>query len=142
MPDSVRELCEGCFKGCRSLRRVRFSPSSSLVRITPLCFYQSGLVEFEIPVCLRGIGKGEFGGCALRGGIMCPDSCSFHAIANLVSSGDCKRCCCSYGNLSSVCIPDSFRELCDGCFKRCLSLRRVTFGPSPSLERIGFSCFE
>ena len=30
VPDSVRELCEGCFKGCRSLRRVTFGPSSSL----------------------------------------------------------------------------------------------------------------
>ena len=47
----------------------------------------------------------------------------------------------SYGVLSSVCIPDGVRELCDCCFKGCKSLRRVNFGSSSSLERIGDSCF-
>ena len=35
--------------------------------------------------------------------------------------------------LVEISIPDSVRELCDGCFKGCSSLRRVTFGPSSSL---------
>ena len=39
--------------------------------------------------------------------------------------------------LEEIRIPDSVRELCDGCFKGCKGLRRVTFGPSSSLERIG-----
>ena len=38
-------------------------------------------------------------------------------------------------------IPDSVRELCGRCFQACKSLRRVTFGPSSSLERIGPYCF-
>ena len=141
VPDGVCDLCDRCFEGCSSLRRVTFGPSSSVVRIGQLCFYQSGLVEFEIPVSVRALGGGAFGECALAGGIMCSDSCCFRAIANLVLSDGCKRCCCSYGNLSSVCIPDSVRELCDHCFEGCSSLRRVTFGPCSSLERIGFSCF-
>ena len=33
IPDRVRELCEGCFKGRSSLRRVIFGSSSSLERI-------------------------------------------------------------------------------------------------------------
>ena len=44
--------------------------------------------------------------------------------------------------LVEIRIPDSVRELCAGCFKGCSSLRRATFGPSSSLERIGVSCFE
>ena len=46
------------------------------------------------------------------------------------------------GEKVAVSIPNNVSDLCDGCFKRCKSLRRVTFGPSSSLERIGVSCFE
>ena len=44
--------------------------------------------------------------------------------------------------VEDVSIPDSVRELCDRCFKACVVLRRVTFGSSSSLGRIGVSCFE
>ena len=40
--------------------------------------------------------------------------------------------------VEEVSVPDGVRELCDGCFNGCSSLRRVTFGPSSSLRRIGF----
>ena len=43
--------------------------------------------------------------------------------------------------LREVSIPNNVRELCDCCFYECESLRRVTFGSSSSLERIGVSCF-
>ena len=141
IPDGVRELCDGCFKGCSSLRRVAFGPLSSLERVGPLCFYQCSLFEFEVPVSVRAIGGGAFGECRLKRGIFCRDGCCFRACDGLVLSSDGKRCCCSYGFLSSVRIPDSVSELCDGCFKGCRSLRRVTFGPSSSLERIGVEAF-
>ena len=73
VPDGVRELCEGCFKGCSSLHRVTFGPYSSLERIGADCFYRCGLVEFEIPAPVRAIGGGAFGDCALTGGIVCRD---------------------------------------------------------------------
>ena len=142
VPDSVRELCDGCFRNCNGLRRVTFGPSSSLERVGEMCFCRCELVEFEIPVSVRGIGEGAFGECALPCGIVCRDGCCFRAIDGLVLSDDCTRCLFSYGVLSSVCIPDSVRELCKNCFKNCNGLRRVTFGPSSSLERIGVSCFE
>ena len=46
------------------------------------------------------------------------------------------------GQILAVSIPNNVSELCDGCFKGCKGLHRVTFGPSSSLERIGVSCFE
>ena len=49
IPDSVRELCEGCFKGCWSLHRVTFGPYSSLERIGVSCFEESGVEEVSVP---------------------------------------------------------------------------------------------
>ena len=49
--------------------------------------------------------------------------------------------CFQSSGVEEVSIPDSVRELCDGCFKGCASLRRVNFGSSSSLERIGFGAF-
>ena len=43
--------------------------------------------------------------------------------------------------VEEIAVPDSVRELCDGCFYRCESLRHVMFGSSSSLERIGDCCF-
>ena len=44
--------------------------------------------------------------------------------------------------LRDVSIPNHVRELCDRCFYGCGNLRRVMFGSSSLLERIGESCFE
>ena len=44
--------------------------------------------------------------------------------------------------LRNVLIPNNVHELCDRCFYKCESLRRVNFGSSSLLERIGDSCFK
>ena len=142
VPDSVRDLCDECFRLCPSLCRVIFGSSSQLEKIGRRCFAQSGLFEFEIPSSVREIGGGAFSECELRGGAICRDGCRFRAVRRFILSDDCLKCCCSYGILISVCIPDSVRDLCDECFKEYWSLRRVKFGSSSHLERIGISCFE
>ena len=40
-----------------------------------------------------------------------------------------------------VCVRSGVREPYEGCFNGCESLRRVTFSPSSSLERIGVEAF-
>ena len=142
IPDSVRDLCDECFRLCPSLCRVIFGSSSQLEKIGRRCFAQSGLFEFEIPSSVREIGGGAFSECELRGGAICRDGCRFRAVRRFILSDDCLKCCCSYGILTSVCIPDSVRDLCDECFKEYWSLRCVKFGSSSCLERIGISCFE
>ena len=44
-------------------------------------------------------------------------------------------------SVEEVSVPNSVRELCDGCFQWCWRLRRVTVGSRSSLERIGDCCF-
>ena len=142
IPDSVRELCEDCFMVCPKLWRVTFGSSSSLEKIGKHCFVGCALIEFEIPCKVESLGCGAFFECPLSGGIICRGCSRFCAFGSLVLSRDCERCFSGYGILSSVCIPDGVRELCDGCFKWCASLRRVTFGCLSSLEWIGSGCFE
>ena len=52
-PDSVRELCNYCFRECKSLRRVMFGSSSSLEQIGAHCFDRSGVEEMNIPDNVR-----------------------------------------------------------------------------------------
>ena len=141
IPNSVRELCDQCFHHCWCLRRVTFGSLSSLERIGMECFAECPLIEFEVPGAVGVIAGGAFGECELSGGLVCRNGYRFHAFDGLIVSHDCERCFCSYGVLSSICIPDSVRELCDRCFQGCKSLRRVVFGSSSSLERIGRYCF-
>ena len=150
IPDSVRELCDGCFKWCSCLCRVIFGTSSSLERIgseafgcmnerrnTPVC----GIVEISIPDSVRELGDRCFAACCkLRSVTFGPSSSlrrigveAFAAPISFFHDSECE--------IVEVSIPDRVCELCDRCFRLCSSLRRVTFGPSSSLERIGDSCF-
>ena len=52
IPDSVRELCDSCFKWCSHLRQVTFGSSSSLERVGVSCFEFSGV---EDVVILNGV---------------------------------------------------------------------------------------
>ena len=130
-----------CFRGGISLCCLRFGSSSSLERIGAHCFAGCKLIEFRIPETVEFIGGGIFGECRLPGGLVCGAGCRFCAFDGLVLSRDFERCFCNYGVLSSVSIPSSVRELCDGCFRWCQSLRCVTFGSLSSIERIGVCCF-
>ena len=120
------KLCDRCFQWCLSLYRVTFGSSSSLERIGTLCFSGSGLIGFGMPSTVRAIGGGAFSECSLSGGFIYRDGCRFRALDGLVLSHDCELCCGRYGVLSSVCIPDGVRELCEGCFQECRSLRRLS----------------
>ena len=67
-----------------------------------------------------------------------------YASRKLASSGLCwseMYAGCALEQLQDMSIPNHVRELCDRCFCWCNSLRRVTFGSSSALERIGVSCF-
>ena len=137
VPNSVRELCDGCFKACRRLRRVTSGPSSSLERIGFEAFgavqgfgnQGCGFEEISIPDSVCELCDGCFKWCESLCRVTFGPSSSLerNGVDWIRGSG-----------VEDVSVPDGVRELCNGCFKWCSSLRRVTFGPSSSLERIGF----
>ena len=142
IPGDIRELCEGCFKGCRSLRRVTLGLSSSLERIGVSCFEATGVEEVSVPDSVRELCDGCFKGCKSLRRVTFGLSSSLERIG-VEAFGALKVCVhwLTTCGLVEISIPDSVRELCDGCFKGCSSLQRVTFGPSSSLERIGVEAF-
>ena len=132
IPNSVRELGDGCFKECSPLRCVRFGASSSLERIGVACFMGTGIRVIIIPDSVRELCDRCFCRCGSLDSVVFGSSSSLQRIG--VS-------CFEHTRILEFRIPDSVRELCDGCFKWCKYLGRVTFGSSPSLERIGDFCF-
>ena len=142
VPADIRELCDGCFKEHWSLRRVTFGPSSSLERIGVSCFEGTGVEEVSVPDGVRELCDGCFKGCKGlqrvtfgRSSLLERIGVEAFGIVRDRKAGD-VQC-----DLVEINIPDGVRELCDGCFQGCKSLRRVTFGPLSSLERIGVSLF-
>ena len=132
VPSNVRELCEGCFRGLKRLRRVTFGASSCIERISSSCFERSGVEEVSIPNSVRELCDHCFFGCESLRRIIFGSSSSLEVIG-VGCFGD--------SGLEEVIIPDSVRKLDDGCFEFCRRLRRVIFGCSSSLECIGVHCF-
>ena len=142
IPDSVRELCDRCFRGWKCLSRVTFGPLSSLERIGTECFARSGLMEFQMPPSVRVVGGGAFGECRMSDSFICGDECHFISVNFLLFDKTMMSCLCGIGAVSDITIPDTVREICDRCFYRCKTLRDVRFGPASCLERIGVKSFQ
>ena len=140
IPDSVLELCDECFFGCNGLKRVTFGKSSALEYIGFQCFVLSTLESFRMPSSVKLFGGGAFNSCPLRG-LTCSKDCLFCERNCLLLDRANEICYSGIGFLNSVCVPDSVRELCDGCFYGCCHLEYVTFSVSSSLEHIGSQCF-
>ena len=112
IPNNVCELCDGCFKECRSLCRVNFGPLSSVERIGVSCLEGTGIEEVNIPD----------GVCELCDG--CFKECESLRRVNFGSSSSLERIgvdCFSVSGSIYVSGPDRVRELCDGAHERCFA---------------------
>ena len=107
IPNNVRELCDRCFIGCASLRRVNFGSCSSLERIGVECFEGSVVEDVSIPDGVRELCNRCFKKCkSLR-------RVNFGSSSSLERSG--VSCFC-WSGVEELSIPDGVRELCDRCF--------------------------
>ena len=132
IPDSVEELCGGCFAHCRSLKHVTFGPSSKLKRICKDAFAYAGLETMSIPDSVEELCDGCFAHCG-----------SLKRVTFGLSS-KLKRICkdaFAYAGVESIVVPDSVIELCCGCFLACSGLKSITFGMASQLECMGGEVF-
>ena len=137
IPNTVRVLSGECFNGCYSLCRVVFCSPSSLERIGVSCFTGTHIREVNIPDSVRELCDNCFYGCTSLSRVVFGCSSSLERIGVSAFSGRSRYAC----SIEEITIPDSVRELCDECFKGCKKLRRVTFGSSSALERVGRQAF-
>ena len=151
IPDSVRELCDRCFYGCKHLHHVQFGPSSSVERIGVEWITGTEVHEVNIPDGVREVCGRCFFECKSLARVTFGSSSAVtrigvEAFTKTLEKGSSDRhpwaskpkpdAPCEY-TIFAVHIPDNVRELCDRCFYGCTGLRRVTFGPSSSVERLG-----
>ena len=170
VPDSVSELCDHCFSGCSSLRRITFSASSRLERIGVEAFSWKvksacnlwkvrgcPLEEIFIPGGVRELGDRCFSGCHSLRRVMFGSSSRLERIgveafswtkirftsgAKRGKQNPRRRRLLVLGCLlKDIFVPDNVREIGDRCFSGCRCLRRVVFGSSSRLERIGVEAF-
>ena len=141
IPDGVRVLGDRAFFGCASLSSVRFGNSWSLECIGERCFSLSGLSKFVMPKSVSNVGCGAFSMCNGKLVGMCIEHPHFCVQNSLLLNFSGTVCYGMVGKQTKIVFPDSVRELCDRAFYKCSCLSRVSFGSSPSLERIGVAAF-
>ena len=132
VPNFVRELCENCFSGSKSLQCVRFGASSCLERIGAGAFRWTSVERITIPDGVVDLDEASFCGCeslqrVTIGVLSHLERISAWAFCETI--------------VESMTIPDSVVELGDKCFRGCRSLKHVTFGKASNLERIGDGAF-
>ena len=138
IPDTVRELGDLCFKGCKSLQRVTFGSSSSLERIGIACFEETALETVSIPDGVLELPDRCFRGCKSLQRVTFGSLSSLERIgAEAFGAIEYWRTNVAACRIVEIDIPATVCELGNGCFKGCSSLRRVTFRSPSSLARIG-----
>ena len=140
IPDTVEELCEGCFRNCRVLASVTFGESSSLRRIGFEAFYStdgSALGQITIPSSVVELCDGCFRGCSHLSRVTFSEPSSLKRIGNEVFRGSRLIGC----PIEEIVIPKSVEEIGAAAFAGCDVLSRVVFMEPSSLKRIGGSAF-
>lgn len=65
IPDSVKEIGDGAFNGCKEIERVNISEDSNLVKVGDYCFsWCDNLQKIDLPDCLEEIGFYAFYNCS------------------------------------------------------------------------------
>ena len=131
IPNSVKSLEDGCFRGCSGLITVVIP--NSVTNIGTSCFYGcSSLTSITIPDSITSL-KGEcFKNCSSLISITIPNSVTSLGYSSFEG-------CCS---LSSISIPKSVTSLADRCFYGCTNLNFIIIPSTITINNIGDDCFE
>ena len=128
IPNTVKELGEDVFAGCKKLKKVVFSDAIIKIpdagRYDGLFAYCSSLIEVILPRYLRYIGTGAFACSALKN-VNRPDCLE---IICSEAFADCKE-------LENVTFPSSVVEIYDRVFRDCDSMTELVFPPHVKIIR-------
>ena len=128
IPNSVTKIGNKAFFDCRSLRSVTIPDSVTEIGNEAFSVCHS-LTSVTIPNSITKIGKGAFSACISLTNVTIPDS------VTEIGEGAFSGC----NSLTSVTIPDSVTEIDDCTFSDCRSLTSITI--PDSVTEIGNEAF-
>jgi hypothetical protein len=130
----IQILCQGCFAGSGSLRRLSFEAGSTLHQIEAEAFSKcSSLTSISIPACVKLLCAGCFHGCTSLSMVIFESGSTLCEIEDEAFSES--------SLLESICIPASVAIIGKFCFFQCTSLIECTFAPDSNLQQIGEGAF-
>ena len=162
---SITELGESCFKDCSKLSSL--SLPDSVQSIGSLCFSNTSINEFEVPLFTKTIGDQCFTNCPNLKKFIIPEKSSLETIGNKPFSG-CHSLSEIVSNTSNFVIitgglytktkekliafppaspikyftlSENVKYISPGAFSDCTTLQIITI-PDDSATEIGFSAFE
>lgn len=136
IPATVTEIGCNAFRGCASLRSVRFRKDSQLRRIGENCFRESGLTEIALPDGVEEVGAGAFYECARLERVRLNDGLRVLGRCEGYDCGAFQRC-----GLREVAVPSSLVEMGSNTFKGCGELGSVTLSGDSRLRVVGVGAF-
>ena len=128
LPDTLRQIPTGCFRGCPNLTGISIPPS-----IEALALNGAGITELTVPATVKELLPNAFAGCTRLKTI------TFEGQPSLPSYGD-AGLFLGCTSLESISVPGSFGVIPDEMFKDCTMLRTVEIGEG--IRSIGVSAFE
>ena len=143
-PDSLKEIGNKAFYGCKSMQTIAFDTEDSmLATIGDSAFYSCSILQsVTIPNATETIGASAFSSCAVLDDLNLPENGILKTLGASAFSG-CKA-------LTSVVIPASVETIGASAFSTCSALTSVVFAVYPqehehagknSLVSIGDSAF-
>lgn len=162
VPDTVVEICDGCFSGCGNLRKVRFGDASRLERLGAEAFTDGDLSEdswdfvcdgcpieeIRVPDSVREIGDRCFAGCRELASVTFGASSRLERIGS-EAFADVRAEMYEYEEdvetgclFEEIVLPDSVEVIEDRCFLGCTRLSKITVGAGSRLKSIGHDCFD
>ncbi len=143
-PDSLKEIGNHAFYGCKSMQTVAFDTENSMLAAVGKSAFEScsNLQSVTIPDASESIGASAFSSCAALSDLNLPENGKLKAIGASAFSG-CKA-------LTSVTVPASVETIGASAFSTCSALTSVVFAVYPedhehagknSLVSIGDSAF-
>lgn len=127
LPESLTELPNSCFYGCKNLRYIKIP--SKITDIPYNAFGNSGIERIDFPKNLTSIGSGAFSRCSFEKFVV-PET--VQTIGTYAFSG------CE--NLKEIQLPENLKELSNGIFKGDNCLEKVNY--LPDLQNVGEEAFK
>ena len=140
IPDTVTEICNYAFEGCKGLTSVDFSACTNLTKIGRGAFsHCAGLISLDLSFCtsltaIKGVSFLDIGHFAY-----CTGLTEIRFPANFTEIGPGTFTGCT--KLAEICLPESLTEIGERAFDGCTGLMKLDLSACTNLTVLGGSLF-